>query len=1146
MPTWALPSTNSYYRHALLRDIYRNHGTNDPEKLREWYLRYLLETEELNTCVSYATPVEDVTKRQLQDMAALVHVGNSSITARISALHGSSGLCNSGLYSLPYESSIYLNSVKGYRSLQGFPFMTFHDMLQYEIVNGMCTMYTWDRRQSILLKPTGESNGGIEGLEVTAQPYEDRIQVITDILFKVYPSCLFYPSLGFSRQEILKADDDDEEYGTDPANPFVKLKVHIQNRRRFKRPISYLWERPKTAYSSTYDFSNGYFMPYTPDGEDIDYRRRGANQYLYRNWKQMTWRDGHITELRSAGNLMYVRSVNGIYIGKYQEGNEPVVETLNNLHYEERDRVHFMHPNPFIYSECAMLCGNSLLLYDATTAIESNHYALKLGDSEGEDIKDISQTICYGMNMHTLILGGERLYTFDFRVGKPEDLFLKVDKEIRVNSTRQSERVCDNLKLQVHQMASYTCGFNNYWKSVRPSFWSAFTAISAHPLYRNIIATVYCLNDCIYIWDLRAPIKPLLEIPLSSTENLGARYRELRWSVNEDGSGSVLLAFCWRHKHPLACSFRINNAITHFEPAEPQDDERQYWNNWVQESNNDTTNVSSYWDINSQSSDSSSTTDDDESTGDTPPIERVGPLPRKCESNEEQDLSSDSDNSSSSEGTIQREAKTYIQRDNQESQSLAGLNTETLFHKHSLLRDFASGKVFEDVIEIELKHCIPLQLTRISKEHVDKAVDSVGPLIERPEDYAAMPIKTTQKELLLPIFHGYAGITTLESGQCQVVIACTSSGSLFAMDLSLSKRIECLKPSRSFDFVQRKSRGSELFKYIKSSSGSLFIPQGFITGETDRVIPASNVSLCSKPQYPIIIICLNKTFVDVQEAECLPLSADKNRFDSEAILRRLLSQKYDGFDEGGSDDIMSLHRFERTVGSREKLEDLAVNVWDTAEFKMDFEYDTSNVNNHFLDPTPECHCFVQDNPNTQIKALSAYLNALKLDPDGAVTVGPVENIDNIPTEKENTLFEYLSQACKSGLESGVPIEIPQGKVHSKEIVESLLFHSPVLPKVKNNDEVPSKRDGVHKHYCGVNHLVGIKLRKENDIDLGDRIQSLLDTWRTTADDGGEPGSGGMYRFHTPPDQIAVLRNEQLERDRLVEHLLSQGESSQTS
>ncbi|GFE54732.1 hypothetical protein BaOVIS_021360 [Babesia ovis] len=1140
MPTWALGTTGSHYRQALLEDISRNGGTTDPVKVREWFLRYVLEPEVLTTCVSCALPDGNTSKSHLRDLAALVHVGNSSIASRIAALHGSSGLCNSGLYCMPYESSIYFNTIRAFRSLKGFPFTTFHDLLQSEVVNGMSTMYTWNRKRSILVKPTGESNGGIEAIEVKIYRSEDFIAIDSDVVFKIYPSCMFYPSIGVTRHHYARSDSEDDD-GSDTLGSSVitqdgKLRMYLTERRRRKRPLSYQDDAPRTAYNATYDFSNGYFVRYQPDEDDMEFRRRAMNTDLYSSWKQVSWRDSHILELRTGANVIYARSANGMYIGRCIEDDDLTVETINNLHYEERDKVHYIHPSPYIPSECAMLAGNSLLLYDATQGIEQEYYNLTLGKNDRGIVEDICQTLSFGMDMHTLMLGGERLYTFDLRAGKPEELLLKVNKEIRVTSTRQTERICDHISTTNRNLSGSNCAYSSYWKGDKPSFWGAFTAIAIHPVYHNIMACIYGISSCIYIWDLRAPVKPILEIPIPSTEYLGARFRDLTWSTTEDDGDSILVAFCWRHKYPISCSFQINRSITRFVPTVSPVTEHQFWNNWVNESKGGMhTNMKGVITtsegvtgnvyvkgIMEPSTPSSSRIDpagvrDPLANPYNHSITKVGPVPTMNQSPNKVDVN----------------APTSMKQDTPTQHQ----DTST----HQLLHDFASGKVFEDELEMVVKQCTSLEISRVSKDDIDRSIQSVGPLIEDPVDYSQMAVKTAQKELLLPLFHGFCGVTTVESGSYKILFACTTSGSIFAMDLCQNHRVECRMPSRSFDMTQRTSKGGELFRYGKYSRGSIFLPKDFITDEVRWIVVHPNASLCSKVQVPIYILCLNKTFVELQETECLPLSSGRDCFNSRSVLQSLVSQTTKDVTDTDKQEIMSLHHFENNIGPRDHLEHLAENVWDCNDIKIDFEYDDQNVNNHLLQPTPACHCFVPDDPDTGLKALSEYLKALEIRPGGTIGMGPVPDaeLSQLAKTPRNTLSSYLSMARDSGLENSGSVP-PQGRVHCKELGDALLFHSPVLPKIPGHQFEPasSDPDGIHKHFCGVSHMIGIKLRDSQGANLGDRIQALLGTWRPCEDELGD-GGVGISRFHRVPNQVELLRHEQLERDRLVEHLLSQ-------
>ncbi|GBE61488.1 hypothetical protein, conserved [Babesia ovata] len=1150
MPTWALSSASSFYRHALIEDISRSGGTNDPERVRDWFLRYLLEPEPLTVSVTHDDPRGDNDgSSSLRNLAAIAHVGNSSVSARVAAFHGSSGVCRNGLYCMPYESTLYLNQERGPQTLNELYYRSFYDLMQCEIVNAIALMYTWGRKRTMLLKPTGAANGGIEAVEVKTKSGDGTIELETNVRFKVYPSGIFYPkrraknrdpNAEASDAESEGSDSDSSESDGDSADEEDQQQMGQEPGWRIKMPFERHVNPQRGMFEAGYDFSNGYFAPYVeaepPSTGDTE---KPYVPQIYRSWKNVSSRDSHILELKASANIMYARSFNGFYVGRcVEQGRDWHVETLNNQQYGDRDKVYFMHPNPFIPSECAMLVSNTLLLYDASQSKERKHLTLKLPADVGQTVTDVVHTVSFGMHMNELILGGDRLYMLDMRTDKIEDLLVKANKEISVTSTRWTERLYEPTTTANRNLAGASCAYSHYWKNIKPSYWDAFTAIAVHPIYRHILACVCGRSNCIYIWDLRVPVKPVLEIPLPAAEYLGARFRELIWSAGEDVNGeSTLVAFSWRQRYPITCRFRINRTITRFVQETGPGKERQFWNDWMD----------LYDPVKQKQLDRLRGVRPCKlaklEAGRPPRIARVGPVPKQKEAYESMDDYMDA------MPMQQQEDAEHEQQAKPRTANVPGTNansTRTNEADNQLLRDFASGRVFADDLELAVEGVRPMQIMRVRKEDLEANMDSVGPLIESPYDYPNMIFKAPQHEAAVSIFHGYCGVAVIDSGKEKLLLACTTSGSIFAMDLEMRRPVKCPVTSRSNNAAKTTSKGSELFKYVRTLQGSVKLPREFITDEVRWIVLQPNTPEIKTPPIPIAVLGLTKTFVELQETDHLPLSSGENTFDSRSLLQWLTKQHIGPAPGLQKHDIMSLQDFEHHIGSRTHLEHLAANVWDCNDLKIDFEYEAENINNKYLDPTPPCHCFTPTSADHDCKVLSSYVKALKVNDDGDVTVEPLPDAQGVSQpnkERGSTMEDCLFRAAGSVKSTQCMGIEAHGSIHAKEIANTVLFHSPVIPEINGANDVPAEQpkedDGVHHRFCGVGHLIGIKLRDEQVDQKSERIQQLLDTWRTSADTGEGTMGAGITRFYRPSNQVDLLRQTQIERDNLVQKLLLQ-------
>lgn len=1114
MPTWSIPWTDSYYRRLLLDDIAKNPQPSDAEIVKDRFIRYILEPDPLSTCVSYAPPASTNTYEQngkegnaenklsssSNITASILHVGSGSLTGRIGAFYGSSGICNTGIYCMPYEASLYLNTNYTRKTKRGLPTTGFYKLLQWEIVNSLETLYPFGEKHTLVIKPAGAANGGIEAIKVDINGKGDDIELTSDVCFKLYPSCLFYQTATRPSAQLTEADDD-----TDSSSDTSALEsadettsdsdYHKNVRNRPRESNEYHKRQAGREHGKAYNIEDGYFEPY------LLLEESDPNKYIsnrrYTKHRFFSTRDSQILEIKTSGRLLYARSINGIYIGSYALKNDNwEMETINNQHYEHRSGIYYMQPSPFIPAECAMLTNNTVMLYDATQAKERRYISFNEVQERSGKAEDIVQTMTFGINMNHMVLGGNKLYTMDLRSNKVDELLTKHDKVVKVTSTLWTERLYDTGSISNNSLAGSNCAFYNYWKSSKPTFWGAFTAMTVHPVHRHIMACIYGANNCIFIWDLRLPAKPILEIPLPSSEYLGARFRHLQWSMpySDDGS-STLIAFCWRHRYPVSCKFTINRTITRFKKEVLETNWREV--NTFSKGYNTAKSRQRSKDRSKKSKDRNTSVDisvDDESHPD---------------------------------GDSMHE----------------GDSTASTNNGKKLIHQFHSGEVFEDDLDIRVVHTKHIPMMCLTPEEVAEKVQSEGPLIESQEDYAQMPFKVTQDRASYGIFHGYCGVCLIEKGERRICCVCTMSGSIFAMDLECQRQINC-KIGKT-DKAGCSKRTNAMFNYIKDPKGTLELPREFITDNVRR-IRVECITPEKSPQPKIFTVGVTSEFAECQESFPLPLSSAEGTFDSKGLLQWLMTRptKHEGIVE--KRDIMSLKEFEDHIGPREHLEEIATNIWDCSSLKIDYEYDATNVNNKFLEPTPSCNCFRMNKCDDQLKVLASCLKAVKIHDDNTVTIELPEDIKAGTTSKpkEVTMEEYICRGASEGVEVDSPMNINMaGPLQYRDIVNRLLFHSPVLPKIKG-DNTPNMQsdmqdEGMHKQYCGVGNLIAVKLQERQPEQTNERLKNLLDTWKTSAESAEGGVGNGIARFHKPQNQIEALRKIQTERDHLVKQLLSQ-------
>ncbi|EAN31896.1 hypothetical protein TpMuguga_04g00544 [Theileria parva strain Muguga] len=474
---------------------------------------------------------------------------------RIQYFHTNSGNIKNNIYTIPYEESNYTHcNISKYGNIS-VPKSNLFKLLQLEVVNSMDTVCLYNSNKDkynnfnedfvdggefkgysdnsyLVFMPSGVQNAGIKGLELVPE------LVGSDIKLKVNESLTIYPSCFFTYHKR------NSDYLMDPYK-----QTDITHK------IESSWDG-LTIKSNTY-------REYHNCDSDSDVSSSG-NEPLNLTYNTVM-NELDILELKADNkslfsSTVYARNSLGIFVFRYYYDDGWRVKTLNNVSYTPEEKVYYMSISPYMPEESVFLTtGNNLLLYDGNMGHETS--TISLGNYVKEE-NDIMQTVSYGMDNNSLILGGNRLYLFDKRSNDFSDLILKPKSTITVTSGKWTERKYD---VQNHtsnfrnQLSGHLSSFSNYWRRSKPSFWESFTACEVHPEYNFILAAVYGTSNSVLILDLRIPNTPLLDIPLPSTDFMGSRIRSIKWSCS--GPESTLFVFSWRLKIPIRIEIQISSSF---------------------------------------------------------------------------------------------------------------------------------------------------------------------------------------------------------------------------------------------------------------------------------------------------------------------------------------------------------------------------------------------------------------------------------------------------------------------------------------------------------------------------------------------------------------------------------------------------------
>ncbi|AFZ81359.1 hypothetical protein BEWA_007680 [Theileria equi strain WA] len=458
---------------------------------------------------------------------------DNTSTKRINSFYGLSGNVNKGIYALSYENSNYLSCNLSRFSNRGIYKKNFVRILEQEIVNSLDVVHLYDeknrqRYRKVMIKPCGSLNAGIHGLEIQIDSNPSNIHMDCIERFRIHPSSFFCKER--YRQNVGKFCSNSNPHfglhGNDTEDTKIYEHIHSTN----------------TSYS---DFD---ILEIKTDDKNL------------------------------LSSIFYARNNFGLFIGRYYyKDNGWIFEQLSSKSYSVNEKIFYISVSPYASGECMFLKStNKIALYD--TNISEEYHTISLSNYIDEDT-DIIQTVCYGIDSNSAIFGGNRLYHFDLRANRMDPLIYKPSDNITVTSSAWTERHYHSskhpLKHFTHLLSGPSCSFSNYWRISKPNYWSSFTACQTHPVHSHIFACIYSTSNCIYLFDLRTPIAPILEIPLPSTEYIGARFRHLVWSKSDSNSGdehtdyTVLLAFCWKQKKQVYCEFLIDSSCSTFSCNDP-------------------------------------------------------------------------------------------------------------------------------------------------------------------------------------------------------------------------------------------------------------------------------------------------------------------------------------------------------------------------------------------------------------------------------------------------------------------------------------------------------------------------------------------------------------------------------------------------
>uniref|UniRef100_A0A3B0MWB4 Uncharacterized protein n=1 Tax=Theileria annulata TaxID=5874 RepID=A0A3B0MWB4_THEAN len=497
----------------------------------------------------------DILNFKLNNAKVIYKCAGNHTSRRIQNFHTNSGNVKNNINTIPFEESNYTHSnISKYGSM-AIPKSNLFNLLQLEVVNSMDAVCIYNSNKNkvnnfnedyvdcsgfrgysdnsfMVFMPSGVNNAGIKGLELVPEPLGADINLNVKEVLTIYPSCFF----SYQKRNT--------EYFMDPYIPSDKIhKIESSWDGLTIKSNTFRGYNNIDSYSESNISPNEYCKPtYNTVMDELDILELKAdNKSIF-------------------SSTVYSRNSVGVYVFRFYYDDEWKVKTINNVSYTPEEKVFYISISPYLPDESAFLTtSNKLLIYDGNLGHESS--TISLSNHVKED-NDIIQTVCYGMDNNSLILGGNKLYIFDKRSNEFSDLILQVKSAITVTSGKWTERKYDvnNAKNNSkNQLGGRLSSFSNYWRRSKPSFWESFTACEVHPENNFILAAVFGTTNSILILDLRIPNTPLLDIPLPSTEFMGSRIRSIKWSCA--GPESSIHVFSWRLKLPIVIEIQISSSV---------------------------------------------------------------------------------------------------------------------------------------------------------------------------------------------------------------------------------------------------------------------------------------------------------------------------------------------------------------------------------------------------------------------------------------------------------------------------------------------------------------------------------------------------------------------------------------------------------
>ncbi|CCF73934.1 hypothetical protein BMR1_02g03925 [Babesia microti strain RI] len=240
--------------------------------------------------------------------------------------------------------------------------------------------------------------------------------------------------------------------------------------------------------------------------------------------------------------------------------------------------LHSLAPKVIISNKYAnkKIYNISVSPYESGTAIllNKNAFTIHSFSTDREMDFDLSsnnlncdiQTITYGSSANIILMGSHNLYIQDIRTKKLTQPIIDngIKAHISTNSRWSFRRIKNKpLYKDKRYFSADSCAYSNYYRANDNLFWGAITAIASHPIHANIVAFVYGVSDCIYIFDLNMPTRPLYELPITNSVHIGSRCRHIEWIEASGYFKWLLVPFNWRDDAINVFHFDSNITIAH-------------------------------------------------------------------------------------------------------------------------------------------------------------------------------------------------------------------------------------------------------------------------------------------------------------------------------------------------------------------------------------------------------------------------------------------------------------------------------------------------------------------------------------------------------------------------------------------------------